>query len=87
MAERERDRDAPRPRRCYYCKSTIVRGVMHMCSSCGLCGALVTLHSVKDHRCEPLDADEREIAADVERQIDADVVHRRSGAQTLGIIK
>lgn len=83
MADRERDRDAPRPRRCYYCKSTIVRGVMHMCSSCTLCGALLTLTSAKDHRCEPLDADEREIAADVERQIDADVVHRRSGAPVL----
>jgi hypothetical protein len=67
--ERDYERETSRRHRCADCKNLIVHGKLHICTSCGLCGALLGLTMVGDHHCEPVDEDEREIAAEVERII------------------
>lgn len=71
MADRDRDRDAPRRFRCSYCKEELVRGRYHKCPECIHCGTLLfPLGSTRTHRCEIMDEDERQIS----RTIEADIV-------------
>jgi len=74
MADRDRDRDAPRRFRCSYCKEELVRGRYHKCPECIHCGTLLyPVTESNSHRCEKMDEDEREIS----RTIEVDIVRRR----------
>ena len=72
--DRERDRDAASSRRfrCAHCKSELVRGKIHTCPTCVTCGVIIVQASPSTHRCEPwepYDADQEQIAADIERDV------------------
>jgi hypothetical protein len=78
--DRERDRDAASPRRfrCAHCKSELVRGKTHDCPTCVMCGVIIVQASPSAHRCEPwepYDADQEQIAADIEQDVAAKQKH------------
>ena len=72
MADRERDREPARRFRCSDCKSELVRGKVHTCPSCIVCGSILPVNVL--HRCEPWeqeDVDTQQITADIERIVAA----------------